>query len=229
MPLFTYNRDIPDAPNNPSQDQPDMKTNTNSIDDIWKVDHYSFTEQDPQGRNSGGSHEKVQMPELGTIPTGTFATAGTFYVKSAASVAGNESQLFYTNSTSGNEYQLTRVDNANFATFGKLTADTITPDLTSLYGWTFLAGNGGNVVTPVAATGGLFLFYGRKSFNALNASVVFPFPFPVELFTITATIAELALGNERRVVIKTQSTAGFSFNTVTSTEPGTLNWMAIGR
>jgi hypothetical protein len=50
MPNFVYNRDIPDAPNNPSDDQPDMKDNTNSTDDLIDEDHYSFND------NNGGLH-----------------------------------------------------------------------------------------------------------------------------------------------------------------------------
>lgn len=50
MSMFTYNRDIPDGPNNPSNDQPKMKTNTNSTDDILAVDHVSFND------TPGGTH-----------------------------------------------------------------------------------------------------------------------------------------------------------------------------
>jgi len=41
---ITYTRDIPDPPHNPSQDVGGMKQNTNSIDDIIDVDHYSFND-----------------------------------------------------------------------------------------------------------------------------------------------------------------------------------------
>lgn len=47
---LNYNRDIPDAPNKPSVDQPKMKTNTNSIDTLLAVDHVSF------GPNTNGYH-----------------------------------------------------------------------------------------------------------------------------------------------------------------------------
>lgn len=55
MPNFTYTRDIPDGPHNPSVDQPDMKTNNNSIDDIIEIDHYSFND------NLGGYHKQVDL------------------------------------------------------------------------------------------------------------------------------------------------------------------------
>lgn len=53
---FDYNRDVPDGPNNPSDDQPDMKINTNSIDDLLAVNHISFE------TDGGGIHKFVQIP-----------------------------------------------------------------------------------------------------------------------------------------------------------------------
>ena len=49
----TYNNAIPNAPNNPSVDQPKMQTNTDSIDQIIGVDHVSFN------TNDGGWHKQV--------------------------------------------------------------------------------------------------------------------------------------------------------------------------
>lgn len=57
MPFITYNRDIPDTPNNPSNDQPDMQVNTNSTDDLINVEHYSFNQ------NEGGKHKYIRMPD----------------------------------------------------------------------------------------------------------------------------------------------------------------------
>lgn len=56
MATFPYNSDIPNSPNNPSVDQPKMKTNTNSIDDLLNVDHYSFEQS-----NLDGFHKQVHM------------------------------------------------------------------------------------------------------------------------------------------------------------------------
>lgn len=53
---ISYNRDIPDGPNNPSNDQPKMKTNTNSIDDWTAVDHIKF-ENSP-----AGAHRQARFP-----------------------------------------------------------------------------------------------------------------------------------------------------------------------
>lgn len=54
---FTYNRDIPFDDDDPSVDQPDMKENTNNIDDLIAVDHVSFN------TNKGGIHNTVRMPD----------------------------------------------------------------------------------------------------------------------------------------------------------------------
>src|SRR4030095_2247930 len=56
---FSYTLNIPDAPNNPSVDQPNMKVNTNSIDDLLDVDHVSFND------NNGGIHRQVRMRNQG--------------------------------------------------------------------------------------------------------------------------------------------------------------------
>lgn len=56
MPLITYTRDIPDANNNPSADQPDMKINNNNIDTIIDVDHFSFNDT-----NFSGIHKQVRL------------------------------------------------------------------------------------------------------------------------------------------------------------------------
>jgi len=52
---FSYSRDIPDGPNNPTQDQPNMKINTNSIEDILNVDHVTFRQV------PGGTHKQLTI------------------------------------------------------------------------------------------------------------------------------------------------------------------------
>lgn len=55
MPLFAYNLNIPAGPNNPSNDQPLMQTNTNSINSIIGVDHFNF------GTGNDGLHQQVNL------------------------------------------------------------------------------------------------------------------------------------------------------------------------
>ncbi len=84
MSSFTYTRDRPNAPNNPSVDQPVMKINTNSIDDLIAVDHVSFN------ANGGGQHEQVtfnanNVPSVPTSPPVLFTNNDAFSIP----------QLFY--------------------------------------------------------------------------------------------------------------------------------------
>src|SRR6266849_4452913 len=97
MPNYTYTGNIPAAGNNPSNDQPNMQTNTNSIASIVNVDLYGF------GNNNGGTHQQVtfsgnNVPSLpATVPvlfTNTVDGAGN-------SLPGSLAQLFlYTGSAS---------------------------------------------------------------------------------------------------------------------------------
>ena len=79
MTLFTYTRDIPNGPNNPSTDQPDMLINTNSIDDLIGVDHVTF------GLTNGGNHKQVHF-NLNQAAPGLNGGVG---VQFANTVSGN--------------------------------------------------------------------------------------------------------------------------------------------
>lgn len=86
---FSYNRDIPDAPNNPSRDQPKMKTNTNSIDDLIDVDHVSFETA------LGGFHKQVSFNNtnvVGVLPTNPISI---LYTQSGT--ASSVADLYYAN------------------------------------------------------------------------------------------------------------------------------------
>jgi len=66
MPNFIYTKDIPDAANNPSNDQAPMEVNTNSIFDLIRVDHHGFND------NLGGYHtiihQDAQLADPAAIP-----------------------------------------------------------------------------------------------------------------------------------------------------------------
>ncbi len=83
---FIYNRDIPDGPHNPSADQPLMKENTNSTDNLIAVDHYSFN------LANGGKHKQVELPvSISDFPN--ILGQGTLYSK--VSGFGNDAQAFW--------------------------------------------------------------------------------------------------------------------------------------
>jgi hypothetical protein len=90
--MVAYNRDIPDAPNNPSTDQPKMKQNTNAIDDLISVDHLSF-----QATNFG-THKQTAFENFsaGVVPGGVPASVA----YPAAGVAEvTRAQYYFKNST----------------------------------------------------------------------------------------------------------------------------------
>lgn len=55
LPAITYNVDIPDAPNDPSVDQPKMKVNTNANSQALAVDHYGYNV------DNSGAHKQVNF------------------------------------------------------------------------------------------------------------------------------------------------------------------------
>lgn len=111
MTNFIYTKDIPDAPNNPSNDQGPMKVNTNSIFDLIDVDHHGFND------NLGGYHDIIHQNAQLADPA---AIAGPpqinqIYVKSVAvdtnPASAADTQLF-TRTALGGISQLTGAHSA---------------------------------------------------------------------------------------------------------------------
>lgn len=105
MPTFTYTDDIPDANHNPSTDQPDMKINTNSIDSIIAVDHYSFEEG---GLDRDGYHKIIHQAVEASDPT-TIALINQIYPKNYTpdTTGGVADTQLFTRTASGAISQLT--------------------------------------------------------------------------------------------------------------------------
>lgn len=137
MPNFTYNRDVPDGPNNPSDDQPDMKINTNSTDDLIAVDHYTFN------NNKGGHHKQVHL-----------------YNQAAPGLAGADADLFANTANSGafgvQSYPYWQNALGSFLLVNFPTADAAT-GFTSLSGgillqWGIVAGSNANTIPVLFPT-----------------------------------------------------------------------------
>lgn len=58
MANVTYTLNIPLRTDSPSQDQENMKANTNAVDTLMLVDHYSFNNSD----SLGGYHKNIHLP-----------------------------------------------------------------------------------------------------------------------------------------------------------------------
>ena len=97
MPLYIYTNDIPFEDNSPSDDQPDMKVNTNSISSILNVDMIGFNDV------NGGYHDQLTFIQQGSNP-GSAATQYRQYSKSV----GGASELFVQKDGTATPIQLTR-------------------------------------------------------------------------------------------------------------------------
>jgi len=93
MSFFSYNLNIPAANDNPSDDQPLMQTNTNSISDLILVDHRGFEDAD----NLGGYHTDIHQVPLGNY--NVFTDGGTPPVPPAPVNIAGINQLFVLNVT----------------------------------------------------------------------------------------------------------------------------------
>lgn len=89
---ISYNLDIPDAPNNPSNDQPLMKINTNAIDSILAIDHISFNTA------NSGNHQQMHLPSFTnpSVVNGS-ATEGSVIYSAAGTADVTRAQIFYKN------------------------------------------------------------------------------------------------------------------------------------
>ncbi len=87
MPI-PYNNNIPDAPNDPSADQPKMRTNTNSTDAIIAIDHYTFADA------PAGQHKQVVLAGKNAQGAQTDPSSAVY---SASGTASSVSNLIYRN------------------------------------------------------------------------------------------------------------------------------------
>jgi len=85
---FTYIDNIPNGPDNPSNDQPNMQINTNSISGILGVDHVGFN------LPNGGYHTIIHQVPLVSDPS-PIAGIGQLYSKNVTINATTDTQLFY--------------------------------------------------------------------------------------------------------------------------------------
>lgn len=86
-----YNNSIPAAANNPSNDQPDMQTNTDAIDSIIAVDHVSFN---AAAGDVSGAHEQITFNDK-NVPGAQTDPKSTLYTNDGT--ASTISELFYRN------------------------------------------------------------------------------------------------------------------------------------
>ena len=94
--MITYYPNIPNPPNDPSVDVPDMQRNTNAIPQFLEIDHVGFN----TNSNPNGYHKIIhQVPE--NVDPVTIAGIGQIYSKNVTVNSVIDSQLFYKTALGG--------------------------------------------------------------------------------------------------------------------------------
>lgn len=209
MSFLDYNQNIPGSQNNPSDDQPLMRTNTNSTRTWVTIDHFGFKD------NQGGYHKIIHQPPQVAFPA-PIANIGQLFVKNYTPdtdpVSAPDTQLFFQTGKAGGLSQLTG-NNA----------------LSEGYQWIggVLVQWGGVVVSlnsPIVT--GFVDFQDRSPGNTI--------PFPNNLFMMNATlfVSGVAPTTAGDVLIDTANSDKTKFTwyfrgSATSNYTG-FWWMAIG-
>lgn len=221
---LTYTTGIPATNNDPSVDQPNMQTNTNSVDSWVEIDHHGF------GDNQGGYHTIVHQdtttPNARTVNRTTSAAPVGF----PSAIAGIN-QLFsaLVTAPSGTDTQL-------FSLTGNNGLSQLTGNFTSSEGYCWCGGiliQWGGVVTSLNTTSSIVGFSSRNP-NMINfpnsCFVVMTTPFynsnisqtPDSQRTATVSINTFTLS-------RTQFTwSARSSSTSASNNYGGFYWVAIG-
>lgn len=189
---MTYTPDLPISGTTLGGTRDRIRGNFQEIAAVVDVNHVSFN---TLGK---GKHKFLQMPNQVSAPV-TLANESGFYAKQSLSPA--ESNLYFRGENNGTEYQLTKSDQINNATFATST------------GWTFLPG-------------GLRLQYGTATTTGNTTVVVFPVALTVALYSLTATIVQSSTENISSGV-DARTLIGFEFKkSGGGNRP--FSWMVIG-
>ena len=151
--------------------QLDIKNNFSFANTSFGVNHVDFSTV-----TNNGKHKFVEMPNSAALPAGLAAFEGTLYTKTD----GSRSQMFYSNDSTGNEYQMTSIKGTTFAQpLFALDTNNYNPGSGAVGtnftgGWTFLPG-------------GLMLQYGFSLAAPNSVTVLFPVPFTTRIYNIQLT------------------------------------------
>jgi hypothetical protein len=216
MSFFAYTQNIPNPPNNPSTDVPNMQTNTNSVFSWPLVDHYGYEDTN----NYGGWHKQITLVSLGNNPTLPPLTTGNaeLYTNTVPTAGGEKTELFFTPDTTGNVYQMTRTSSVYYASFANDAQYAQTPPVATQFGgWTFLPG-------------GLLLQYGSEENLTATGTIKFPRPFNTGPYNIQLTLNALTdtFSSNTIYVIGDPTTTSFNWGFTGTTSYDAFNWLAIG-
>jgi hypothetical protein len=102
---FNYFPNVPNAPDDPADDQPEMQVNTLSIYNLIGVDHVGFNNSFNAIANSGGFHTVIHMTQQNAAP-GAIGTIGQLWSQLATFNGVTDQALFF-ESGNGSITQLT--------------------------------------------------------------------------------------------------------------------------
>lgn len=202
MTNYAYTKDIPNPPNNPSVDVPNMKTNTNSISDLIGEDHVTFE------KNNGGYHNKSRYLEQGSLPTGLSTNTNAIFAKTPAQ--NSEPQLVMLAGNNSNVIQLTNSFNSDYST------------LSTNPGWTFLPGQ----LNMIAGSpqGGMILNYGSAVSAGLSPNLTFDFPISFNSGVFSAQLTPFSNSFNINVVLYNLGANKLKANVYRWITSGTPRW-----
>jgi hypothetical protein len=219
---LSYNGDIPATPNNPSNDQPKMKINTNSIANWAKIDHFGFND------NNGGYHTIIHQ-NAGVSPAPIISRSGVGAVlNNFPATIANFNQFFtaqYTADAAG-----APTDTQLFSKTGNGGVNQLTGSLTSSEGYVWLGG--------VMMQWGTANFTGGPSFGQQSGQVMFQDaanrpgcpPFPNNCFVVVPALHSQGgnTSNSQTISYFSISKNSFRWNYTGSSAYDRMNWIAIG-
>lgn len=206
MTNVPYNTNIPFASNSPSQDQPRMQENTNSLKSLIEIDHVGF------GQTFGGYHTIIhQVPQ------------------SSVNTLAGINQLF--TGVPG-----TLVVNGNPTPAIPNNGDTQLYSLTGQGGLSQLSGNSTATNTEgYQWIGGILIQWGRANISISLGSVNYTVPFPTNIFNLQLTLQIPGAGPAPAVTITRNYLEGnpvdldkFFYRATTTGADVFANWLAIG-
>lgn len=205
MTDYPYTLGVPNPPNSPSVDVPNMQINTNSIAGLIGQDHVGFQ------LANGGYHTVIHSVPNGGDP-GVTTGFGQIYTKSVTSPLSTDQQLFY-ESGGGVITQLT--------SYG---ADTsfVKPN----FGYASIAGafiiQWGIINTTSGPSNGTYTFTSSSPANIA-------FPTRCANVSLTLNVPSLSLSSGTAYVIGNPGPTSFAWQVLsTSSQNITLYWTAIG-
>lgn len=204
---LSYTPGVPNPPNLPSVDVPDMQTNTNSIQTYLERDHMPFINA------NAGAHQQVNLNETNTGGTPTLPSllAGvgfqTLYsTTNSVQIGGNSGELYFTRGGSGVQIQLT----------GPLSPTYNAPPgtLQTSNGYTFLAG-------------GILIQFGFT--NAMGNVNSQTFGFPQAFNTANPFITIVGDSVNNAFCVSNANATGFTVKTIGGAVSNAhFYWIAIG-